>query len=94
MKAKGIVRTVDRLGRVVIPMEMRRTMRVGEGDALEIMADGDGIFMKKYDAAGDLAQVVEKFRKELEAGEYLAPNLTAQMLEKVTEMQEILRKGR
>ncbi|GIO33215.1 AbrB family transcriptional regulator [Paenibacillus albilobatus] len=48
MKATGIVRKVDELGRIVIPMELRRTLGIGEKDSLEIYMDGDAIMLKKY----------------------------------------------
>jgi len=49
MKATGIVRRIDDLGRVVIPKEIRRTLRIREGDPLEIFVDRDGeVILKKY----------------------------------------------
>ena len=48
MKSTGIVRKVDELGRVVIPIELRRTLGIGEKDALEIFTEGDTIILKKY----------------------------------------------
>ncbi|QOY37448.1 AbrB/MazE/SpoVT family DNA-binding domain-containing protein [Anaerobacillus isosaccharinicus] len=48
MKSTGIVRKVDELGRVVIPIELRRTLDIAEKDALEIYVDGDRIILKKY----------------------------------------------
>jgi transcriptional pleiotropic regulator of transition state genes len=48
MKSTGIVRKVDRLGRVVIPIELRRTLDIEEKDALEIFIDGEHIILKKY----------------------------------------------
>lgn len=48
-KATGIVRKVDELGRVVIPIELRRTLGIEEGDALEIYVDGEQIIFKKYE---------------------------------------------
>jgi AbrB family transcriptional regulator, transcriptional pleiotropic regulator of transition state genes len=51
MKSTGIVRKVDELGRVVIPIELRRTLGIGEKDALEIYVDGDRIILKKYEPA-------------------------------------------
>ncbi len=55
MKATGIVRRIDDLGRVVIPKEIRRTMRIREGDPLEIYTDKDGeVIFKKYSPLGDL----------------------------------------
>jgi AbrB family transcriptional regulator (stage V sporulation protein T) len=56
MKATGIVRRIDDLGRVVIPKEIRRTMRIREGDSLEIYTDKDGeVIFKKYSPMGELA---------------------------------------
>ncbi len=51
MKSTGIVRKVDELGRVVIPIELRRTMNINEKDALEIFVDGERIILKKYEPA-------------------------------------------
>ncbi len=56
MKATGIVRRIDDLGRVVIPKEIRRTLRIREGDPLEIYTEKDGeVIFKKYSPMGDLA---------------------------------------
>lgn len=51
MKSTGIVRKVDELGRVVIPVELRRTLRIAEKDALEIYVDEEKIILKKYEPA-------------------------------------------
>ena len=48
MKATGIVRRIDDLGRVVIPMELRRTLAIKEGDPFEIFTDGEAIILKAY----------------------------------------------
>ena len=62
MKATGIVRRIDDLGRVVIPKEIRRTMRIREGDPLEIYTSRDGeVIFKKYSLLGG----VEDFAVEL-----------------------------
>jgi AbrB family transcriptional regulator (stage V sporulation protein T) len=68
MKATGIVRRIDDLGRVVIPKEIRRTMRIREGDPLEIYTDKDGeVIFKKYSLMGGLtdfaAQMCETLNK-------------------------------
>lgn len=56
MKATGIVRRIDDLGRVVIPKEIRRTMRIREGDPLEIFTDNDGeVVFKKYSPVGEMS---------------------------------------
>ena len=48
MKATAIVRKIDELGRIVIPIELRRVMDIGERDSLEIYVDGSAIILKKY----------------------------------------------
>ena len=48
MKSTGIVRRVDELGRIVLPIELRRTLDIGEKDALEIFVEGSTIVLKKY----------------------------------------------
>ena len=62
MKATGIVRRIDDLGRVVIPKEIRRTMRIREGDPLEIFTDNDGeVIFKKYSPIGELANFSSQY---------------------------------
>lgn len=57
MKATGIVRRIDDLGRVVIPKEIRRTMRIREGEPLEIFTEKDGgVIFKKYSPIGDITE--------------------------------------
>ncbi len=51
MKATGIVRKVDELGRIVLPVELRRTLDIAEKDSLEIFVDGSNIVLKKYQPA-------------------------------------------
>lgn len=62
MKATGIVRRIDELGRVVIPKEIRRTLRIREGDPLEIFTDREGqIILKKYSPIGELNEFAQEF---------------------------------
>lgn len=66
MKATGIVRRIDDLGRVVVPKEIRRTLRIREGDPLEIYTDREGeIILKKYSPMGDLSQFAGQYAKIL-----------------------------
>ncbi|HZK43097.1 MAG TPA: AbrB/MazE/SpoVT family DNA-binding domain-containing protein [Syntrophomonadaceae bacterium] len=51
LKSTGVVRKVDELGRIVIPIELRRTMGIEEKDALEIYVDSEKIILKKYEPA-------------------------------------------
>jgi len=62
MKATGIVRRIDDLGRVVIPKEIRRTMRIREGDPLEIYTDRDGeVIFKKYSPVGEMLEEAQEY---------------------------------
>lgn len=66
MKATGIVRRIDDLGRVVIPKEIRRTMRIREGDPLEIYTDKDGeVIFKKYSPIGELSSYAGMFAETI-----------------------------
>ena len=66
MKATGIVRRVDDLGRVVIPKEIRRTLKIREGDPLEIfLEDNDCICFKKYSALGSLSEEVVRVAQDM-----------------------------
>ena len=66
MKATGIVRRIDDLGRVVIPKEIRRTLRIREGDPLEIFTDSDGeIILKKYSPIGELGAFAKEYAESL-----------------------------
>ena len=58
MKATGIVRRIDDLGRVVIPKEIRRTLRIREGDPLEIFTEREGsVILRKYSPIGEIGAV-------------------------------------
>lgn len=66
MKATGIVRRIDDLGRVVIPKEIRRTLRIREGDPLEIFVDRDGeVILKKYSPIGELGEFAKEYADSL-----------------------------
>ena len=73
MKATGIVRRIDDLGRVVIPKEIRRTLRIREGDPLEIFTGGDGhVIFKKYSPIGELSKLSEDYAESIAGGTELA----------------------
>lgn len=66
MKATGIVRRIDDLGRVVIPKEIRRTLRIREGDPLEIFTDREGeVILKKYSPIGELTEFSTEYAESL-----------------------------
>jgi AbrB family transcriptional regulator (stage V sporulation protein T) len=66
MKATGIVRRIDDLGRVVIPKEIRRTLRIREGDPLEIFVDREGeVILKKYSPISELGDFAKEYAESL-----------------------------
>ena len=66
MKATGIVRRIDDLGRVVVPKEIRRTLRIRESDPLEIFTDREGeIILKKYSPIGELSAFAQQYAESL-----------------------------
>ena len=67
MKATGIVRRIDDLGRVVIPKEIRRTLRIREGDPLEIFTDREGgVILKKYSPIGELTDFSKDYAESIQ----------------------------
>jgi AbrB family transcriptional regulator (stage V sporulation protein T) len=68
MKATGVVRRIDDLGRIVLPKELRRSMRIKEGESLEIYTDGENrIILKKYSPVQNVNDFVEEFVESLYA---------------------------
>ena len=66
MKATGIVRRIDDLGRIVVPKEIRRTLRIREGDPLEIFTSREGeIMLKKYSPVGELGEFAASYAQAL-----------------------------
>ena len=66
MKATGVVRRIDDLGRVVIPKEIRKTLRIKEGDPLEIFTDKEGeVILKKYSPIGELSEFAAEYAETL-----------------------------
>ena len=66
MKATGVVRRIDDLGRIVIPKEIRRTLRISEGSPLEIFTEKDGeIVLKKYSPIGELSEFASNYADTL-----------------------------
>lgn len=91
MKATGIVRRVDELGRVVIPKELRRTMSIEEGDSLEIYVDGASIVLRKFlneQGIKDSLDVIDKTVQE--NGWKLGAERTGNLRRLINEMKTIL----
>ena len=75
MKSTGIVRRIDDLGRVVIPRELRRTLRIREGDPLELYIDKDMVCFKKYSILGKLTDEANRIIKSYKSGELIITDL-------------------
>ena len=66
MKATGVVRRIDDLGRIVIPKEIRKILRIKEGDPVEVFTDKEGeIILKKYSPIGELTEFAEEYAETL-----------------------------
>lgn len=75
MKSTGIVRRVDELGRIVLPIELRRSLNINERDTLEIFVDDEKIVLKKYEPAdiftGNMDDLIEYMGKKVSKGSIL-----------------------
>ena len=67
MKSTGMTRSIDQLGRIVIPKELRRTLDIEVGDPLEIFVDGEEVILRKYKPAGKAAMGNIKNRKAIKS---------------------------
>ena len=65
MKATGIVRRIDDLGRVVIPKDIRRTLHIREGDPLEIYTDHGSVIFKRYDPSSEWSRTLDEFKEDV-----------------------------
>lgn len=77
LKSTGIVRQVDELGRITLPIELRRTLEINEKDSLEIFVDEKGIFLKKYEVSCIFCKNVENITK------YKGKNICSECLEEL-----------
>ena len=92
MKATGMVRKVDHLGRLVLPMELRRNLGIGTGDPVEFYVDGELLILKQYDAAGSVEELVAKLEHEIRMKEQLlTPKQRAALDEKLQELKAIVK---
>lgn len=83
MKATGIIRKIDDLGRIVIPKEIRKNLRIREGDPLEIYIDKNGeIILKKHDTMGDMLDIATQYAETL--------NKTTDLVSCITDTETII----
>ena len=92
MKATGIVRRIDDLGRIVIPKEIRRTMRVNEGSPMEIYMTEEGILLKKYYPHAGLSDLISAAAEEVEElSADLGPEKTGNIRRHIRDIQKVLK---
>lgn len=92
MKATGIVRRVDDFGRIALPKEIRRLMKIHENTALEIyLEDQDKIILQKYDYTGEIETGITSLKSLIIANGELPNDLSTQLNAKINEMNDILK---
>lgn len=92
MKATGIVRRVDDFGRIALPKEIRRLMKIHENTALEIyLEDQDKIILKKYDYTGEIETGITSLKSLIITNGELPDDLSTQLSAKITEMTDIVK---
>lgn len=88
MKSTGIVRKVDELGRVVIPIELRRTLGIDEKDALEIYTDNEKIVLRKYEPACIFCSNTENVQNY--KGKLVCTDCVKKMMENIDQASDIV----
>lgn len=88
MRATGIVRRMDDLGRVVIPKEVRHSMKLKEGDAMEIFTEGNSLILQKYYQTEEITAALKNVREAVVA--HADPNKRAELLKKLDAVQKEL----
>lgn len=91
MKATGIVRKLDKLGRVVVPIELCRKLNICKGDAVEFYTDDYGLYIRKFDRAEDMEQVLDNLERVIREKDYwLDDDQLNGMLAHVRQMRQIM----
>lgn len=94
MKATGIVRRVDDLGRIVIPKEIRRKLRITEGAPMELFTEDNKVIFQKYIPAPDFKQSVDDLRKVFyETEEFFSAGTANKIEEHIKALTEILKES-
>lgn len=92
MKATGIIRRIDSLGRVVIPKEIRRTLNIHEGDPLEIFTENDGVIFRRYNFTDTVQDAVDELKRKVQDTEDLKHK--TDILNRVSELENLMVKER
>ena len=89
MKATGIIRRIDELGRIVIPKELRRTLHIKVGDRIEIFTADDGVIaLRKYEPSNSVLSYLERLEARINNEEFRHKN---KMLVKIAELEALLK---
>ena len=88
MKATGITRKVDDLGRVVLPIELRRNLGIGIGDTLEIFTEKETIVLRRYDAVDDLLTMAVRLKDRVAVED--CGEMKPVLLDKLSEIEKLL----
>ena len=92
MKATGVVRRLDDLGRLCLPKEIRRTLHISPGDPIEFFVDDNSIILRRYDSYGDMQQLLDNMERNIRLSDTLIPGEQLyKLLDKLKEMRAILR---
>ena len=89
-KTTGIVRRTDSLGRIVIPIEMRRSLGIACGNPIEFYTDGEYICIRKHEPSDDISRTLDGIKKYIEMNDtMLSANVMAKLFGKIEEMKPI-----
>lgn len=91
MKATGITRKVDELGRIVLPIELRRNLGISIGDTLEIFTENDAIILKRYDAVDDLLDMVIRLKDRVAFED--CGKMKPVLLRKIEDLEKMIKSG-
>ena len=92
MKATGIIRRVDDLGRIVIPKEIRRRLYIREGDPMELYLDDSGLILKKYDPITNVKDAIKRAKVRIQVDDDLPDKVITAVVEKLSEAEKLLDK--
>ena len=90
MKQTGIVRRIDDLGRIIIPKEIRRSLRISEGDPLELWIDGDSIVVTKYKHTLHMSEAINRLKESLK-DDFNNCKYKNELLNLVSVMEELIK---
>lgn len=93
MKGTGIIRRIDDLGRIAIPKEIRRTMKLKEGDPIEFYIGNGELYLKKYSPCDSVEREIDELKSYIEL-EDMSQNSRDKINEKIEQMREIVKNER